>query len=247
MCRCLTSCRTLSRSLSFADIHSPSRDSPERYVLGRARQGQRQPHRHWIHLQIYHRRVGGAERRYGVPSADYNLNFPSLAPSSVSSSTAPFPSGSSPAKGFVGGGTGTGTSYVGTAGPQSNTQGAPGQRGVAVPVQQQRMVNGKSAPTTPAAAVNNAARKTAATTTTTAKPSAAVKPIPATTRPAFGLQGVANCHLFEGEEKGARLNFDGLDSDLKKPPLGQLRLIFRTIQYRLPFFMCPYLVSTFPI
>jgi len=116
-----------------------------------------------------------------IPVRTYNLNFPSIAPSSVSSSTAAFPSGSSPAKGFAGGGTGTRTSYVGTAGPQSNTQGAPGQRGVAVPAQQQRMVNGKPAPTTPAAAVNNAAMKTAATTTTTAKPSAVVKPIPATT------------------------------------------------------------------
>src|ERR1041385_9239035 len=58
-------------------------------------------------------------------------------------------------------------------------------------------------------------------------------------RAAFGLQCVANCHLFKGEEKiCARLNFDCLYSYFKKLPLGQLRLILRTIQYRLPFSMC---------
>jgi hypothetical protein len=34
MCRFLTSCRTLSRSRSFADIHSPSRDSAMTYKSG---------------------------------------------------------------------------------------------------------------------------------------------------------------------------------------------------------------------
>jgi hypothetical protein len=59
-------------------------------------------------------------------------------------------------------------------------------------------------------------------------------------RATFGLQRVTNCHLFKGEEKiCARLNFNGLDSDLKKPSAGQLRLIGGTIQYRLPFLMCP--------
>jgi hypothetical protein len=112
-----------------------------------------------------------------IPVRTYNLNFPSLAPSSVSSSTASFPSGSSPAKG----GTGVATSNVGAAAQPGNTQGGAGQRAVAVPAQQQRMVNGKPAPTTPAAAVNNASMKTAVTTTTTAKPSPAVTPIPAAT------------------------------------------------------------------
>jgi len=104
-----------------------------------------------------------------IPVRTYNLNFPSLAPSSVASSTATFPSGSSPAKGFVAGGAGAGT--VGTAAaPQGNTQGAPGQRRVAVPAQQ---------PATPAAAVNKAAMKTTTTTTAT-KPAAAIKPVAAT-------------------------------------------------------------------
>jgi hypothetical protein len=111
-----------------------------------------------------------------IPVRQYNLNFPSLAPGV--SSTAAFPSGFSPAKGFAGGGTGTGTSYAGAAVSQGTAQAAPGQRGVAAPAQQRRMVSGK--PAMPAAAVNNASMKTA-TTTTTVSPSAAVKPIPVVT------------------------------------------------------------------
>lgn len=109
-----------------------------------------------------------------IPVRTYNLNFPSLAPGT---SNAAFASGPSPASGFVGGGNGTGTAV-----PQGNAQNA--QRGVGVPAQQQRIVNGRPAPgttvqTTPTPVVKNAAMMTPVTTT---KPSAAaVKPIPATT------------------------------------------------------------------
>jgi hypothetical protein len=42
-------------------------------------------------------------------------------------------------------------------------------------------------------------------------------------RAAFGLQRVANCHLFEGKEKiCARFDFDNVRSDLKKLSFGQL-------------------------
>ncbi len=111
-----------------------------------------------------------------IPVRTYNLNFPSLVPGT---SNAAFASGPSPASGFVGGGNGTSTAV-----PQGNAQNISGQRGVGVPAQQQRIVNGRPAPgttvqTTPTPVVNNAAMKTPVTTT---KPSAAAaKPIPATT------------------------------------------------------------------
>src|SRR5258708_9082339 len=109
-----------------------------------------------------------------IPVRTYNLNFPSLVPGT---SNAAFASGPSPASGFVGGGNGTSTAV-----PQGNAQNVSGQRGVGVPAQQQRIVNGRPAPgktvqTTPTPVVNNAAMKTPVTTT---KPSAAAaKPIPA--------------------------------------------------------------------
>jgi hypothetical protein len=111
-----------------------------------------------------------------IPVRTYNLNFPSLVPGT---SNAAFASGPSPASGFVGGGNGTSTAV-----PQGNAQNVSGQRGVGVPAQQQRIVNGRPAPgttvqTTPTPVVKNAAMQTPVTTT---KPSvAAVKPIPATT------------------------------------------------------------------
>ena len=99
----------------------------------------------------------------------YNLNFPSLAPSAVSSSTAAFPSASSPAKGFAAG-TGTATGYPATT----------VQPGTTVPAQQQRIVNGRVVPLTPATAVNNAALKSTATTAKVPVAATAVKPIPVT-------------------------------------------------------------------
>src|SRR5712671_2088981 len=111
-----------------------------------------------------------------IPVRTYNLNFPSLVPGT---SNAAFASGPSPANGFVADGNGTRTAV-----PQGNAQNVSGQRGVGVPAQQQRIVNGRPAPgttvqTTPTPVVKNAAMKTPVTTT---KPSAAaVKPIPATT------------------------------------------------------------------
>jgi hypothetical protein len=124
-----------------------------------------------------------------IPVRSYNLNFPSLAPSAVSSSTAAFPSVSSPTKGYVGNSTGSTagtTGYPATAVPL----------GAAVPSQQQRMVNGRLVPATPAAAVNNAALRSTTPTakapvaatavrpipvapTTTAKPATSAKPTPA--------------------------------------------------------------------
>ena len=112
-----------------------------------------------------------------IPVRSYNLNFPTLAPSAVSNSTAAFPSVSSPAKGYAGTTTTTGT----TTG-YSNTAVQPA---AAVPVQQQKMVNGKPVPVTPATAVNNAALKSTATPTKAPVAATAVKPIPvaATTPP----------------------------------------------------------------
>ena len=107
----------------------------------------------------------------------YNLNFPSLAPSTVSSSTAAFPSVSSPAKGYVGSATGTSTGSAATA-VQSGTAVQPG---TSVPAQQTRIVNGRVVPVTPATAVNNAALKSTATTTKAPVAATAVKPIPVTT------------------------------------------------------------------
>src|SRR3984893_15575615 len=75
-----------------------------------------------------------------IPVRTYNLNFPSLVPGT---SNAAFASGPSPASGFVGGGNGTSTAV-----PQGNAQNASGQRGVGVPAQQQRIVNGRPAPGT---------------------------------------------------------------------------------------------------
>jgi len=108
-----------------------------------------------------------------IPVRSYNLNFPTLAPSSVSSSTAAFPSVSSPAKSYAGTTAGTTTGSSTTA----------VQPGAAVPVQQQKVVNGKVVPVTPATAVNNAALKSTATTATAKAPVAAtaVKPIPVAT------------------------------------------------------------------
>ena len=112
-----------------------------------------------------------------IPVRTYNLNFPSLAPGT---SNAAFASGPSPASGFAGGGKG-----ASTAAPQGNAQNVSGQQGVGVSAaQQQRMVNGRPAPTTPVQTtptpvVNNAAMKTPVTTTK--PPAAVVKPIPATT------------------------------------------------------------------
>ena len=111
-----------------------------------------------------------------IPVRTYNLNFPSLVPGT---SNAAFASRPSPASGFVGGGNGTSTAV-----PQGNAQNVSGQRGVGVPAQQQRIVNGRPAPgttvqTIPTPVVKNAAMKTPVTTI---MPSAtAVKPIPATT------------------------------------------------------------------
>jgi len=111
-----------------------------------------------------------------IPVRTYNLNFPSLVPGT---SNAAFASVPSPASGFVGGGNGTSTAL-----PQGNAQNVSGQRGVGVPAQQQRIVNGRPAPgttvpTTPTPVVKNAAMKTPVTTTNPS--AAAVKPIPATT------------------------------------------------------------------
>ena len=111
-----------------------------------------------------------------IPVRTYNLNFPSLVPGT---SNAAFASGPSQGSGFVGGGNGTSTAM-----PQGNVQSVSGQRGVGVPAQQQRIVNGRPAPgttvqTAPTPVVKNAAMTTPVTT---AKPSAAaVKPVPATT------------------------------------------------------------------
>ena len=111
-----------------------------------------------------------------IPVRTYNLNFPSLVPGT---SNAAFASGPSPASGFVGGGNGTSTAV-----PQGNAQKLSGQRGVGVPAQQQRIVNGRPAPgttvpTAPTPMVKNAAMK--APVSTTNRSAAAVKPIPATT------------------------------------------------------------------
>ena len=100
-----------------------------------------------------------------IPVRTYNLNFPSLVPGT---SNAAFASGPSPAS---------------TAMPQGNAQNVSG-RGVGVPAQQQRIVNGRPAPgttvqTVPTPVVKNAAMTTPVTTTKTS--AAAVKPIPATT------------------------------------------------------------------
>jgi len=111
----------------------------------------------------------------------YNLNFPSLAPSSVSNSAAAaFPSASSPSKGFVtGSNPGTTTGYTtGTAVQQASPQRQPA---VAVPAQQQRMVNGKPSPSTPSPAVTNAAIKSTAVPAKAPATAAVVKPIPVAT------------------------------------------------------------------
>jgi hypothetical protein len=102
-----------------------------------------------------------------IPVRSYNLNFPSLAPSAVSSTAAAFPSVSSPAKSYAG----TTTAYPATA----------VQPGAAVPVQQQRIVNGRVVPVTPATAINNAAIKSTATTAKAPVAATAVKPIPVAT------------------------------------------------------------------
>lgn len=101
-----------------------------------------------------------------IPVRAYSLNFPSLAPSAVSSSTATFPSVSSPAKGYAGTSTGTTTAV---------------QPGGVVPAQQQRIVNGKLVPVTPATAINNAAVRSTATTAKAPVAATAVKPIPVVT------------------------------------------------------------------
>jgi hypothetical protein len=109
-----------------------------------------------------------------IPVRTYNLNFPSLAPSTVSSN-AGFPSGSSPALGFTG--AKAGTSYAGagtTMRPQGTSQ-------TNAPAAQQSMVNSKAAADTPYSGVIHASMKMPDTETITARSSAAVKPIPATT------------------------------------------------------------------
>lgn len=108
----------------------------------------------------------------------YTLNFPSLAPGS--SNTASFPTGA-PANGFASGGNGTSAGAGGNAvAGNSTAAGTAAKGGTAVPATQ-RTVNGRAVvvthPTTP---VNNVAMKSAVATT--ARPSAAVKPIPAKTK-----------------------------------------------------------------
>lgn len=132
-----------------------------------------------------------------IPVRQYNLNFPSLAPGSMNALSS-FPSAGAGGKaGAVGGAAGgaagnAGTNYAGSATPQRNTRGAAVQRGVSVPPQQQRMVNGRQVSTPPAtnanaaatkpasAVVNNAALKSGATAT----PAAAAKPTPAAAKTA---------------------------------------------------------------
>lgn len=104
-----------------------------------------------------------------IPVRSYNLNFPSLAPSTVGGNAA-FASGASPAMGFAG--TNTKASSVG--GAVMRPQGA---APMAAPTAQPRAVNAR-ATATPTGTVSNAAIKAPATA---AKPSAAVRPIPATT------------------------------------------------------------------
>jgi hypothetical protein len=131
-----------------------------------------------------------------IPVRQYNLNFPSLAPGSTSALNS-FPSGGVGKGGAVGGTSASGgaaanaaTKYPGTATPQANTRGNGVQRGVSVPPQQQRIVNGRPVSTPPAtnanaaatkpasAVVNNAALKSGATATS----GAAAKPTPATAK-----------------------------------------------------------------
>lgn len=113
-----------------------------------------------------------------IPVRQYTLNFPALAPGT--SNVASFPTGA-PANGFASGGGGTSTAAGGNAiSGNSPAVGTAAKGGTAVPATQ-RTVNGRAAvvthPTTP---VNNVAMKSAVATT--ARPSAAVKPIPAKTK-----------------------------------------------------------------
>jgi len=115
-----------------------------------------------------------------IPVRQYNLNFPSLAPGA--NNAAAFPSGL-PANGVAAGGTGTSYAAGGKAVPAnsravgSQAAGTTAKPGTAVP-RTQRLVNGRPAVVThPSTAVNNVAMKTPAAMT--ARPSAAVKPVPA--------------------------------------------------------------------
>lgn len=120
-----------------------------------------------------------------IPVRTYNLNFPTLTPSTVSSSGSSFPAAGSQGNGYVAGGKGAAIGTATGAAPGSATQQGvvQGRAGTAASVQQ-RMVNGRLVPVTPTPAanttgVNNATMRSTAVPTTASSTARTVATAPA--------------------------------------------------------------------